>query len=100
MVRTTRITVETESVAIVRTRTTAPGWCPDCGAEVDAVILDPTLTSQIQEWHSTGKVHVWQEPGGPTRLCLSSLLRSIEAAEAERVFRFVGVQFEQIRRKP
>jgi len=97
MVRTTRITVETESVAIVRKRTIAPGWCPNCGAEVDAVILDATLTSQIQDRHSTGKVHVWQEPCGLTRLCLSSLLQSIEAAEAQRGFRFAGVQFEQIR---
>jgi hypothetical protein len=100
MVRKTRITVQTESVAIVRKGTIAPGWCPDCGGEVDAVILDATLTSQIQDRHSTGKVHVWQEPCGLTRLCLSSLLQSIEAAEAQRVFRFAGVQFEQIRRKP
>ena len=97
--KTTRITVESETVAIVLKRTIPPVWCSDCGAEVYAVILDAGLTSQIQEWSNADRVHVLRGLGGPSRLCLPSLVRSFESAEAQRALRSVGDQLEHIRRK-
>lgn len=100
MVRTTKITVETETVTILRTASTALAWCPQCGAEVEVIATESgNLSSQIQEWHRAGKVHVWREASGEIRICLSSLLGSCERAEA-RDLRSLENQLDEFRRKP
>lgn len=84
VVKTARITVETDTVMIVRQATTSRGWCPVCCAEADVVTLgqdsaaDPSATTQIEEWVRTGQLHVWHQPDGPTQLCLASLLHCFE----------------------
>ena len=91
MVRTVRITVETDTVMVVRHATTAPAWCPGCQSEVDAISLESDglaglgAMPQIQEWLDTGKLHHWQSPGGPTHICLSSLLSCFEQLGTPRM---------------
>jgi hypothetical protein len=80
-VKTTRITVETETLVIVRHAKAALAWCPGCRAEVDVVILDsdsliePATAAQIHQWQATGKLHLSQPANGPTQICVSSLLQ-------------------------
>ena len=75
MLRTTRITMETETVTVVRDPGTATARCPACGTEVQVLTLDDhSLTGQVQEWLIAGKLHLWQPPGGPPLTCLPSLL--------------------------
>ena len=38
-VRTTKITIETEGLLVVRQARTVVSWCPGCQAEVDVVLL-------------------------------------------------------------
>jgi hypothetical protein len=82
-VKTTRITVETETLIIVHRAKAALDWCPDCRAEVDVITLDRdslfelATTAQIHEWQSTGKLHLWQPAHGLTRICVTSLLQCI-----------------------
>ena len=89
-VKTTRITIETETLMIVRRAKTALDWCPDCHAEVDVITLDndnltePITAAQIQEWLATGKLHLWQMPHGATRICVISLLQCFGLEEARR----------------
>jgi len=84
VVRKARITVETDTVMVVRRAKTACGWCPQCGAEVEVITLDnagatePAATAQLQEWLSTDKLHIWQIADGPAQICLASLLKCIE----------------------
>ena len=84
VVKTARITVETDTVIVVRRASTAPAWCPVCQAQVDAITLDksspaePAAVAQIQSWLNSGKLHLWQQPNGPTQICLASLLRCFE----------------------
>lgn len=84
VVKTARITVETDTVMIVRRATACRGWCPVCRAEADVVTLgqdsaaDLGATVQTEEWVRTGKLHVWRQPDGPTQICLVSLLRCFE----------------------
>jgi hypothetical protein len=80
-VKTTRITVETETLMIVRRAKATLSWCPYCRAEVDVITLDtdslaePNTAAQIHEWHSTGKLHLWQPVNGPAQICVTSLLQ-------------------------
>ncbi len=91
MMKTTRITVETETVMIVRHAKTASAWCPDCRAEVDVITLDndslaePITAAHIREWVGTGKLHFWQKPNEPAQICLSSLLRCLELEDIRKI---------------
>jgi hypothetical protein len=79
--KTTRVTVETETLMIVRRAKATLAWCPDCRAEVDVITLgpqEPASAAHIQEWLKIGKLHMWQEPDGPAHICLPSLLCCFE----------------------
>ena len=84
MVKTTKITVETESVTIIRRAKAFVSWCPDCQAEVEVITLDSADTYeglsvvQLERWLATEKLHVWQPASGPAQICLASLLRCFE----------------------
>jgi len=84
VVRTARITVETDTVMVIYNARTGPGWCPACSAEAEVIFLDNAAglaepaAAQIQEWLTTGQLHLWQPPDGPAQICLPSLLRCFE----------------------
>ena len=81
--KTTRITVETERLIVVRRAKATLAWCPDCRAEVDVITLDhdsfiePATAAQIDAWQSTGKLHLWQPAHGLARICVTSLLQCV-----------------------
>ena len=88
-VRTTRITVETETVTLVRRAKVAVGWCPECHAEADVITLDEQsladeeTATQIQQWIATGNLHMCRAQGR-VQLCVQSLLRFFEMEEGRR----------------
>ncbi len=85
VLKTTRITVETDTLMVIRRAKAIPAWCPDCRAEVDAIALgsdslaEAATAAQLQEWLDTGKLHFWQPTDGPAQVCVPSLLQSIES---------------------
>ena len=89
MVKTTKITVETESLTIIRRARTVVAWCPDCHAEVEVISpgsdgsAEGISAAQLERWLATDKLHVCQPTAGPTQICLPSLLRCFEP-EAQR----------------
>lgn len=87
--KTTRITIETETSTIIRGAKTAIGWCPNCRAEVDVITLDhdnpaEPATAEFQQWLAAGKLHLWQATHGPVLLCVPSLFRCFEWEEPAR----------------
>jgi hypothetical protein len=83
-VKRTRITVETETLMIVRRAKVARAWCPKCRQEVEAITLDREglknlLTrAEIEDWLSTGKLHRWQTANELSQICVQSLLHCFE----------------------
>jgi hypothetical protein len=81
VLRTTRITVETESLMVVRRAKAVVAWCPDCHAEVDVITLsqdsfsEPTTAAHVQRWLGTGSLHLWQSAEGAVQMCVRSLLQ-------------------------
>jgi hypothetical protein len=79
-VKTTRITVETEALIIVRRAKVSFARCPECRSEVETIALDndsfaePATVVQVQEWLAAGRLHRWQTADGQTRICVRSLL--------------------------
>jgi hypothetical protein len=73
-VRTTKITIETEGLLVIRHARTVVAWCPGCQAEVDVVLLGED-TAQLLSGLPTGTLHIWSPPEGPVRICLPSLVQ-------------------------
>lgn len=88
--RMTRITVETETLTIVRRGLLERAWCPACGAETDVIRLthqslaDSATAPQLRRWADIGKLHL-QTGGNLEQVCLPSLLQCLECEEADRL---------------
>ena|SRR6476659_3601467 len=83
---TTRITVETESVTIVRRGRVSSGWCPHCRAEVAVLSTQDTRplrpesgVARAAEWAENVGVHQWRDTEGVLWLCIRSLTQRFGA---------------------
>jgi hypothetical protein len=93
VLRTTRITVETDTRMVIRNAKAVRDWCPRCHAEVvvitltDDSLLEPTTADQVQRWLNTGELHFSQSATGPGQICVPSLLRCFDLDEVRTVIR-------------
>ncbi|HET6218963.1 MAG TPA: hypothetical protein VFE27_18210 [Acidobacteriaceae bacterium] len=84
MARQTRITIETDSLLILRGRSSLRAWCSRCAAEVEMVALNDTGVisnlerSELEEWINSGELHRLQAADGSTLMCLNSLLAHVQ----------------------
>jgi hypothetical protein len=91
VVKTTKITIETECLLIVRRGKTIVTWCPICCVEAEAMTLEGDSLGEefpstlLRDWLAAGKLHLWSTDGGPDRICLTSLLRCFESEDARRL---------------
>ena len=80
MAKSTRITIETNSLLIFRSRTSSPSWCAQCAADVEMIALDSTavlsnlLPHELNQWLNSNHLHRSQTPDGTELICLNSLL--------------------------
>jgi hypothetical protein len=80
MARRTKITIETESLLVLRGRHATRAWCPACAAEVEAIALEDVglvsnlERSALEEWLNSANLHRLQGTEGLTLICLNSLL--------------------------
>jgi hypothetical protein len=90
VVKTTRITIETESLLVVHRGKTVVTWCPMCCAEVEAMMLEGDRLGEdipsalLRGWLAAGKLHFRSTDGGPTQICLKSLVQCFESEDALR----------------
>ena len=105
MLKTTRVTVETDTLMIVRRAKAVLAWCPDCGAEVNVIFLsseglaDAATAEQLQHWLNRGKLHVSQLASGPVQICMPSLLQCFDGEEAQQLPSAVSAPLNQLRRR-
>jgi hypothetical protein len=79
MARQTTITIETKSLLILRSKNSTEAWCPVCGAQVEALLLENAgllaeLAPALAQWLHSGDVHRVEGADGSSLLCLDSLL--------------------------
>jgi hypothetical protein len=91
--KTTRVTLETETLLVIRRAEPILAWCPDCLAEVDVITLDndtlaePITAAGFQEWLGSSKLHFWRTADGPDQICMTSLLRCFELETPQKLCR-------------
>ncbi len=91
VVKTTRITIETENLLVVRRGKTIVTRCPACCADVEVMMLEGDSlgedipSSYLADWLKTGKLHLWHPAKGSAQVCLPSLLQCFETETVPRL---------------
>ncbi len=80
MAKQTKITIETESLVIMRGRTMTRAWCSVCATNREMIALEDIGVisnlerSALEEWLNSGNLHRLQTASGSTWICWNSLL--------------------------
>jgi hypothetical protein len=88
MAKQTKITIETDSMLILRGRNSNRAWCPRCAAEVDMITLDNVGVisnldrAAVEEWLNSGELHRSKSANGSALICLNSLLARVQNTKA------------------
>jgi hypothetical protein len=83
MAKQTTITIESDSLLILRGRNSRREWCPLCAAEGEMIALEDTGVISnlerraLEEWLNSGELHRSQAADGSTLICLNSLLARV-----------------------
>jgi hypothetical protein len=83
MAREIKITIETESLLILRGHNSLRAWCPQCGADSEMIDLDSAgvisnlAPREIEEWLESEELHRSEAADGSSFICLNSLLRRV-----------------------
>ena len=84
-VRTTRITIQTESLLIAYAGQTVGTWCPECQTEVQAlIVVDESFAAQLRAVVPLG-AHVWNAQHGFTLVCLPSLSHGSRSGDVQKI---------------
>jgi len=84
MTKQTTITIETESLLILRGRNSTRAWCPRCAAEGEMIALENTdvisnlAKAALEEWLNSEELHRVQATDGSALICLNSLLARVQ----------------------
>ena len=84
MSKATRITIETDSLLILRGRSSLRAWCPDCASEVEMIPLDGVgvisnlAATEIEAWIQSEDLHRVFAADGALLICLNSMLKRIQ----------------------
>ncbi len=83
MAKQTRITIETDTLLVLKGKSSIRAWCARCGADAEMVALDTAAVmsnlrpSEIEEWINSVDLHRSQAADGMQLICLNSLLWAV-----------------------
>ena len=83
MAKRTRITIETESLLILRGRKSLRAWCPQCGVEAEMIPLDDVgvvsnqSPAEGQARAESPDLHHTKTADGTRLICLNSMLKRV-----------------------
>jgi hypothetical protein len=84
MAKQTKITIETESLLILRGRNSNRAWCPVCTAQTEMIALESIGVisnleqSALAEWLNSANLHRSYTADGLALICLNSLLAWVQ----------------------
>lgn len=88
MAKQTKITFETDSLLILRGRSSARAWCPQCQADAEMIamnhvgVISNLEGPAVEEWLNSGELHRSQAADGSSLICLNSLLARVQNPKA------------------
>ncbi len=87
MGKQTKITIETDSLMILRGESSLRGWCPQCAAEGEMIsiegvgVISNLPPREVEAWLESEAIHRLQAEGRQL-ICLNSLLKRIQKPKA------------------
>ena len=84
MSKETKITIETNSLLILRGRSSLRAWCPDCASEAEMIPLDGVgvisnlAATEVEVWIQSEDLHHVMAADGALLICLNSMLKRIQ----------------------
>jgi hypothetical protein len=84
MTKQTKITIETDSLLILRGRASLRAWCQQCGEETEVIplegvgVISNLPTPEVEAWITSDNIHRSQAPDGGTLICVNSLLKCVQ----------------------
>jgi hypothetical protein len=88
MAKQTKITIETDSLLILRGRIPVRAWCQQCGGETEMIplegvgVISNLLPLEVEAWIESEDLHRSQAPDGGRLICLNSLLKRVQKSTA------------------
>lgn len=87
MAKHTKITIEVDSLLVLRGRGSLRAWCPECGTESDVVRLDELgvvsnlAPPEVAAWIESEALHHSKAADGADLICLNSMLKRMRNAK-------------------
>jgi len=84
MAKQTKITIETDSLLVLRGRSPLRSWCPQCAAEGEMIpmegvgVISNLAPSEVEAWLESEAIHRSQAADGAQLICLNSLLKRVQ----------------------
>jgi hypothetical protein len=84
MAKQTKITIETDSLLILRGRNSTRAWCPRCAAESEMIapenlgVISNLEQPALEKWLTSEELHRLQAADGSALICLNSLLARVQ----------------------
>ena len=88
MAKRTKITIETDSLLILRGRSLRRGWCPQCGSEVEMIplgnvgVISNLSPREVEAWIQSEDLHHSKATDGSPLICLNSMLKRVHKAKS------------------
>jgi len=84
MSRETKITIETDSLLILRGRTSLRAWCPGCASEVEMIpvngvgVISNLTPPEVEAWMQSEDLHHTTAANGDPLICMNSMIKRIQ----------------------
>lgn len=84
MAKQTKITIESDSLLILRGRNSSRAWCRRCGTDAEMIawenigVISNLDRPALDEWLNSGELHRSQGADGSAQVCLNSLLARVQ----------------------
>ena len=84
MAKQTRITIEADSLLVLKGRSSLHAWCPQCQAESELIpiegvgVISNLAAPEVEAWIESEELHRSESADGNALICLSSLLKRVQ----------------------
>jgi hypothetical protein len=88
MAKRTTITVETDSLLVLRGRRLLRAWCPECGAEGEMIplnevgVISNLAPPEVEAWIQSEDLHHTMPADGHPLICLNSMLKRVHKTKS------------------
>jgi hypothetical protein len=84
MAKHTKVTIETDSLLVLRGRKALRAWCPQCAAESEMIplvglgVISNLSQAEVEIWLESEAIHRSQGTDDSPVICLNSLLKRVQ----------------------